>query len=73
MWQDEVDSLGVFFKFDISPMLITMTQYRESFASFLIGLLAIVGGVATVAGLVDSLAYKAERAFSKKVQLGKAY
>lgn len=65
--------LGVFFKFDISPMLITMTQYRESFASFLIGLLAIVGGVATVAGIVDSLAYKAERAFSKKVQLGKAY
>ncbi|KAJ9051301.1 ER-derived vesicles protein erv46 [Entomophthora muscae] len=64
---------GVFFKFDISPMLVTMTQYRRSFVSFLIDLCAIIGGVATVAGIIDSMAYKAERALSKKVQIGKAY
>lgn len=62
---------GIFFKFEISPMLITMTQHRKSSTSFFIGLCAIVGGVTTVASIVDAIVYKAARAFSKKVELGK--
>jgi hypothetical protein len=33
--------------------------------------LAIVGGIFTVAGLIDRVVYKAERAYKKKMELGK--
>lgn len=62
---------GVFFMMDISPMLITYTETRKSFGSFITGVLAIIGGVFTVAGLIDRIVYKAERAYKKKVELGK--
>lgn len=63
---------GIFFKFEISPMLITLTHYRKSFTAFLTSLCAIVGGIITVAGLVDSFIYNAERTLRQKVDLGKA-
>lgn len=62
---------GVFFNMDISPMQITYRETRKSFGSFLTGVLAIVGGVFTVAGLVDRVAYRAEKAYKKKVEMGK--
>jgi endoplasmic reticulum-Golgi intermediate compartment protein 3 len=63
---------GVFFNLDISPMLVIYQETRPSFTSFLTGVCAIVGGIFTVAGIVDSVVYRAERQLRKKMELGKA-
>ncbi|KAJ3330258.1 hypothetical protein HDU76_006082 [Blyttiomyces sp. JEL0837] len=63
---------GVFFNFDISPMLVTYTEYKKPFAHFLTDVCAIVGGIFTVAGLLDSVIYTAEKNLRKKIELGKA-
>lgn len=38
-------------------MLVVHREERQSFAHFLTSLCAIVGGVLTVAGIIDSLVY----------------
>jgi hypothetical protein len=38
---------------------------------FLTGVCAIIGGVFTVAGLIDSLIYHSAKAIQKKMELGK--
>ncbi|KAH8916695.1 DUF1692-domain-containing protein [Atractiella rhizophila] len=48
---------GVFFSYEISPMLVTHAETRESLAHFLSSTCAIVGGVLTVAGMIDKLVY----------------
>ncbi|KAI8800756.1 endoplasmic reticulum vesicle transporter-domain-containing protein [Cladochytrium replicatum] len=63
---------GVFFNFEISPMLVVMTEYRKPFTHFLTDVCAIVGGIFTVAGLLDSFIYTAEKTMKKKMDLGKA-
>ncbi|KAJ3048652.1 Endoplasmic reticulum-Golgi intermediate compartment protein 3 [Rhizophlyctis rosea] len=63
---------GVFFNFDISPMLVVYTEYKKPFAHFLTDVCAIVGGVFTVAGILDSFIYTAEKTLKKKMELGKA-
>ena len=48
---------GVFFIYDISPIMVKFSERRPTFTYFLTSLCAIVGGVFTVAGIVDSLVY----------------
>ncbi|KAI8983926.1 endoplasmic reticulum vesicle transporter-domain-containing protein [Mycotypha africana] len=62
---------GVFFMMEISPMEIIYKEAHKSFGSLLTGILAVIGGVFTVAGLINRIVYRAERAYQKKVQLGK--
>jgi endoplasmic reticulum-Golgi intermediate compartment protein 3 len=62
---------GVFFVYDISPIMVRYEERRKSFTHFLTGVCAIVGGVFTVAGIVDSLVYHSLRSLQKKVELGK--
>ena len=64
---------GVFFNYDISPMMVIYSEVRKPFTSFLTGVCAIVGGIFTVAGMVDTFAYSAERALKKKMDIGKQY
>lgn len=64
--------LGVFFMYDLSPMLVQMTEHRRSLAHFLTGVCAIIGGVFTVAGMLDGMLYHSTRALKKKIDLGKA-
>lgn len=45
---------GVFFNYEISPLRTIHTEYRQSFARFLSQLCSIVGGVLTMAGLLDA-------------------
>jgi len=49
---------GLFFNIDVSPMQIVHTEKRKPFAHFLTTLCAIVGGVLTVAGLVDAALFR---------------
>ena len=55
-----------------SPMMVQLTEHRRSFTHFLTGVCAIVGGVFTVAGMVDGMLYHSTRALRKKIDLGKA-
>ena len=49
---------GVFFIYDISPIMVKFTEKRPSFTYFLTSMCAIVGCVFTVAGIVDALIYQ---------------
>ncbi|XP_057803980.1 uncharacterized protein LOC131019449 [Salvia miltiorrhiza] len=62
---------GVFFFYDLSPIKVTYTEEHASFLHFLTHICAIVGGVFTVAGIVDSFVYHGKKALKKKVELGK--
>jgi hypothetical protein len=64
---------GLFVMYDMSPVAIRFVEHRRSFAHFLTGVCAIVGGVFTVASLIDRVVYNSLRSFKKKVDLGKAY
>ncbi|KAJ4472396.1 endoplasmic reticulum vesicle transporter-domain-containing protein [Lentinula lateritia] len=56
---------GVFFNFEISPILVVHTDTRQSFAHFVTSTCAIVGGVLTVASLFDSMLFATTRALKK--------
>jgi len=56
---------GAFFNFEISPILIIHSDTRQSFAHFITSTCAIVGGVLTVASLIDSALFATERALKK--------
>jgi len=62
---------GVFFFYDLSPITCTFTESSKPFHRFITQLLAIVGGVFTVAGMVDSGAHHAVE-MAKKAGIGKA-
>ncbi|XP_052765146.1 endoplasmic reticulum-Golgi intermediate compartment protein 3-like [Mya arenaria] len=63
---------GLFVTYELSPMMVKYTEKRRSFMHFLTGVCAIIGGVFTVAGLLDSVVYHSHRALQKKMDLGKA-
>ncbi|TIA87457.1 hypothetical protein E3P99_03160 [Wallemia hederae] len=58
---------GVFFNYDISPLRVIYTETHRSFASFLTSTCAIVGGVLTVASLIDAGVFGARQRLSGKV------
>ncbi|KAL1812147.1 hypothetical protein DCAR_0624343 [Daucus carota subsp. sativus] len=62
---------GVFFFYDLSPIKVTFNEERTSFLHFLTHICAIVGGIFTVAGIVDSFIYHGQKALKKKVEIGK--
>ncbi|PFH53987.1 hypothetical protein AMATHDRAFT_73002 [Amanita thiersii Skay4041] len=61
---------GAFFNFEISPILVVHSDTRQSFAHFLTSTCAIVGGVLTVASLVDSILFATGRALKKSIASG---
>lgn len=63
---------GVFFIYDINPMMIQIKEFRKSFLHFLTGICAIIGGIFTVAGMIDAFIYQSNKALLKKIDLGKA-
>ncbi|XP_078274719.1 endoplasmic reticulum-Golgi intermediate compartment protein 3 isoform X1 [Rhinoraja longicauda] len=63
---------GVFVLYELSPMMVKFTEKHRSFTHFLTGVCAIIGGVFTVASLIDSLIYYSARAIQRKIELGKA-
>ncbi|KAJ2252432.1 ER-derived vesicles protein erv46, partial [Coemansia sp. RSA 455] len=62
---------GFFVMFDISPMRVIYTEHKRSLPSFLTSVCAIVGGIFTVARLVDSFVFRTERALQHKRESGK--
>jgi len=56
---------GAFFSYEISPILVAHRETRQSFAHFLTSTCAIVGGVLTVASILDSALFATQRSFKK--------
>ncbi|KAG2134289.1 Sec1-like protein [Suillus cothurnatus] len=56
---------GAYFNFEISPILVVHSETRQSFAHFLTSTCAIVGGVLTVAALLDSILFATGRKLRK--------
>ncbi|KAI0753897.1 Sec1-like protein [Irpex lacteus] len=54
-----------FFNYEISPILIVHQETRQSFAHFLTSTCAIVGGVLTVASLIDSALFATSKHLKK--------
>lgn len=52
---------GVFFMLEHSPMRIIYSETRPTFGSFLTSVCAIIGGIFSVASIIDSVLYRAER------------
>jgi len=62
---------GVFFFYDINPISARYVEKSNSFTHFLTSVCAIVGGIFTVAGIIDSFIYQGQKTIKKKIQMGK--
>jgi hypothetical protein len=62
---------GVFFIYEISPILVEYSPDSRSFLHFLVQLCAIVGGIFTVSGMFDTVLYKTQRIMAAKSAEGK--
>ncbi|KAG6553604.1 hypothetical protein Mapa_004518 [Marchantia paleacea] len=60
------------FQYELSPMQVLVSETPKSFSHFITNVCAIIGGVFTVAGIIDSMLHSAIR-MVKKVELGKQY
>ncbi|KAL3503454.1 hypothetical protein ACH5RR_037903 [Cinchona calisaya] len=58
------------FHFELSPMQVLITENAKSFSHFITNVCAIIGGVFTVAGILDAILHNSMR-LMKKVELGK--
>jgi endoplasmic reticulum-Golgi intermediate compartment protein 3 len=62
---------GVFFTYELSPLMVKYTEKSNSFSHFLVNICGIIGGIFTVAGLLDGILHKVEKKIQKKMELGK--
>jgi outer membrane receptor for Fe3+-dicitrate len=62
---------GIFFQYELSPLMVKFTERQRSFGHFATNVCAIIGGVYTVAGLIDTLLYYSVKIIQKKIELGK--
>lgn len=61
---------GVFFMYDLSPIMVNFVEKTRSLSHFLTGVCAIVGGVFTVAGLLDRLIFLIMQKFKNSIGKG---
>ncbi|XP_050727756.1 endoplasmic reticulum-Golgi intermediate compartment protein 3-like [Eriocheir sinensis] len=62
---------GVFFSYELSPMMVKYTEQHKSLGHFLTGLCAIVGGVFNVAGFLYNFIGFAHQRLQQKIEIGK--
>ncbi|XP_020964604.1 protein disulfide-isomerase 5-4 isoform X2 [Arachis ipaensis] len=60
------------FHLELSPMQVLVTENPKSFSHFITNVCAIIGGIFTVAGILDSILHNTIR-LMKKVELGKNF
>eukprot|EP01126_Amoeba_proteus_P067499 TRINITY_DN9981_c0_g1_i2.p1 TRINITY_DN9981_c0_g1~~TRINITY_DN9981_c0_g1_i2.p1 ORF type:complete len:394 (+),score=67.54 TRINITY_DN9981_c0_g1_i2:182-1363(+) len=64
---------GIYILYELSPITVDFLESYKPFMHFLTNLLAILGGVWTVATLVDSSLYGGLQRLERKAELGKLY
>lgn len=62
----------VIFSYDFNPLRVLISERRAELATFLTQVCAIIGGVFTVMGIVDSVLFHAGDLIARKMQIGKA-
>lgn len=62
---------GIYLRYGMSPVTVKYSDFRMPFFTFMIQTLAIVGGLFTVAGLLEAVLHKGIQSVSKKIELGK--
>jgi len=62
---------ALYFRYDLSPVTVKYTHHKESFFRFLVQICAIIGGIFTVAGIIDALVHKSVVNIMKKASIGK--
>eukprot|EP00927_Polykrikos_kofoidii_P066746 TRINITY_DN62310_c0_g1_i1.p1 TRINITY_DN62310_c0_g1~~TRINITY_DN62310_c0_g1_i1.p1 ORF type:complete len:346 (-),score=38.91 TRINITY_DN62310_c0_g1_i1:262-1299(-) len=62
---------SLYLRYDFSPVTIKYTEVRQSISHFVVQICAVIGGVFTVAGLVDSFIHKGIVHLARKAQIGK--
>lgn len=62
---------GIFFSYELSPLMVKYTQTVKSIGHLLTNTCAIIGGTFTVASIIDAFLYHSVRAIQKKIELGK--
>ncbi|TKR81218.1 hypothetical protein L596_015128 [Steinernema carpocapsae] len=62
---------GMFLQYEFSPLMVRFEEKQQSLSHFLVSLCAIIGGVFTVASLLDSFIYSSSRVIQRKIQLNK--
>ncbi|XP_019878488.1 endoplasmic reticulum-Golgi intermediate compartment protein 3 [Aethina tumida] len=62
---------GIFFQYELSPLMVKYTEKERSFGHFATNVCAIIGGVYTVAGLLDTFLYHTYKMIQGKMELGK--
>jgi len=70
-FSDGSSAPGVFFVYEFAPLMVKYTEKVKSVGHFATNLCAIVGGVFTVASLLDAFIFHSVRAIQKKIELGK--
>jgi hypothetical protein len=71
-YRDDNQIASAKFTYDLSPMSVILSERRIPLYHFLTSICAIIGGVFTVIGLLDSVVYIGFNSLAKKQELGKA-
>jgi len=65
-------SSAIWFRYDLSPLTVKYRERGEPLVSFLTAICAVVGGIFTVAGIIDGLIFTGQEMVKrKKQQIGK--
>mmetsp|Transcript_17657 Transcript_17657/g.31953 ORF Transcript_17657/g.31953 Transcript_17657/m.31953 type:complete len:347 (+) Transcript_17657:153-1193(+) len=62
---------SLYLRYDFSPVTVKYVEVKESLSHFLVQICAVIGGVFTVAGMLDSMVHRSIVHLAKKAQLGK--
>ncbi|VDL64285.1 unnamed protein product [Nippostrongylus brasiliensis] len=62
---------GFVVQYEFSPLMVRYEERRQHLITFLVSLCAIIGGVFTVAQLIDSMIYHSSRAIERKLVVNK--
>ena len=55
--------------YDLSPIMVHITETRKSFLHFITNLCAVIGGVFTIAGILDKVVYEVMQKMNSKTSL----
>lgn len=62
---------SIYLRYDFSPVTVLYTEERESLHAFVVKICAVVGGVFTIAGLMDGLLHRGMVRLAKSVRASK--
>jgi len=62
---------SLYLRYDFAPVTVKYTEMREAFSHFLVQICAVIGGIFTMAGLLDAVVHKSIVHLAKKAQIGK--